>query len=529
MAANRRKSNDRLWAKSEKREIPGRGRRLRFNGKSLYIIIPVLLCCILIIANMIQYFHFYRVSNAIYEICSHSSNESELKGLVAYANNLDTANLLNTGLTIISIAVTIWIGLNIYNVVNKEDVEKTLGEYDKRIIDLDKDREKRLQFFTKKAEFVNLLYLTGNQYCASEFFANLFWNTKEEYSNIDNVIKCERKYIQCCTYYENNRKEKANRLACELMDEYKELMSEPPYTTCSETDPMKNFLRMRLSDAIFYKNMTVPIEKLNLTEVEKSVRYYEDIINNPSEIRVWDDVVLAYFYNSQGYLIYNMGKHISNKLCDKNRAYMDAAQKKLKEATRKAPFRGRYKRNLGLVYQFQDDKKTAETYKDAMKTDPLDCKAYNTVAALSLKKIDKDCGINDRVEKNVLLDEMDFSGEAVQKYLKDIDDDIVWCRIAEKINFSQVDTHFNMAKAYLYKYLWEGRENSEFLKIAHEQIGIAERLSSDTAGTMYVKRNIYEAEGKFEEALECANNKLIIKSGDNPGLLKKYGERVEQT
>ena len=80
---------------------------------------------------------------------------------MAYANNLDTANLLNTGLTIISIAVTIWIGLNIYNVVNKEDVEKTLGEYDKRIIDLDKDREKRLQFFTKKAEFVNLLYLTG--------------------------------------------------------------------------------------------------------------------------------------------------------------------------------------------------------------------------------------------------------------------------------------------------------------------------------------------------------------------------------
>ena len=58
---------------------------------------------------------------------------------------------------------------------------------------------------------------------------------------------------------------------------------------------------------------------------------------------------------------------------------------------------------------------------------------------------------------------------------------------------------------------------------------LPKRLSSDTASTMYVKRNIYEAEGKFEEALECANNKLIIKSGDNPGLLKKYGERVEQT
>lgn len=523
MAANRRKSNDKLWAKTAKQEISGR--RLRFNGKSLYIIIPVLLCCILVIANMIQYFHFYRVSNAIYEICIHSSNESELKALVAYADNLDTANLLNTGLTIISIAVTIWIGLNIYNVVNKEDVEKTLGEYNKRIVDLDQEREKRLQFFTKKAEFVNLLYLTGNQYCASEFFANLFWNTKEEYSNIDNVIKCERKYIQCCTYYENNRKEKANKLACELMDEYKELMSEPPYTTCSETDPMKNFLRMRLSDAIFYKNMTVPVKMLNLPEVEKSVRYYEDIINNPSEIRVWDDTVLAYFCNSQGYLIYNMGKHISDKYCAKNKAYMAAAQKKLKEATEKAPFRGRYKRNLGLVYQFRDDKETAETYKDAMKADPLDCKAYNTLAALSLKNIDKNCGINDRANTDILLDQMDFSGEEAQKYLEEIDDDIVWCRIAEKINFSQVDTHYNMAKAYLYKYLWEGRKNKEFLKLAHEQIGIAERLSSDTVGTIYVKRNIYEAEGKFEEALKCAKNKLIKESGDNPALLKKYDER----
>lgn len=40
-----------------------------------------------------------------------------------------------------------------------------------------------------------------------------------------------------------------------------------------------------------------------------------------------------------------------------------------------------------------------------------------------------------------------------------------------------------------------------------------------------MKRNIYEAEGKFEEALECAENKLIDESGDNPALLEKYKER----
>ena len=83
-----------------------------------------------------------------------------------------------------------------------------------------------------------------------------------------------------------------------------------------------------------------------------------------------------------------------------------------------------------------------------------------------------------------------------------------------------------MAKAYLYKYLWE--KNSEFLKIAHEQIGIAERLSSDTVGTIYIKRNIYEAEGKFKEALKCAENELIAEGGDNKALKKKYNQRVRQ-
>jgi len=38
-------------------------------------------------------------------------------------------SLLTTGLTIISIAVAIWLGLNIYNVVNKQDVEDTLESY----------------------------------------------------------------------------------------------------------------------------------------------------------------------------------------------------------------------------------------------------------------------------------------------------------------------------------------------------------------------------------------------------------------
>ena len=88
--------------------------------KKLWIIIPVSLCVILVIVNMVQYFQFYKVLNAVYEICKESSDSESAIGLMKYAGNLETEGLLSTGLTIISIAVTVWIGLNMYNIINKE-------------------------------------------------------------------------------------------------------------------------------------------------------------------------------------------------------------------------------------------------------------------------------------------------------------------------------------------------------------------------------------------------------------------------
>lgn len=42
--------------------------------------------------------------------------------------------MLNTGFTIISIAITVWIGLNIYNVVSKEYIQKAIEEYNEEML-----------------------------------------------------------------------------------------------------------------------------------------------------------------------------------------------------------------------------------------------------------------------------------------------------------------------------------------------------------------------------------------------------------
>ena len=98
------------------------------RNRNFGIMIPVCLCAILVIANLMQYIYFYRVLNEVYKICKEVSGENAL-ALMEYTNNLETDSLLSTGLTVISIAVAMWIGLNIYNVVNKQDVENTLESF----------------------------------------------------------------------------------------------------------------------------------------------------------------------------------------------------------------------------------------------------------------------------------------------------------------------------------------------------------------------------------------------------------------
>lgn len=535
--------------------------------KILCIIIPVCLCSILIIANLIQYFQFYKVLNEVYETCKKASDSKGALAFMEYANNLETDSLLTTGITVISIAVTMWIGLNIYNAVNRQDVEKklddyeksiekmqsdhkkniektmhnyykntetvlqnhsenlkaTLDDFEKRIDDSDEKREKKTQYLTRKAEFANLLYLTGERYCASNFFATLFWKTKTEYSNIDSVIKCERKYVQCCISYEKNELVKANILARELVEQYRELMSEDPYMSWDEADPMKNFLKMRLSDTLFYKNMTT--HNFDMREAQESIRYYNEIIKHLNKIIEWDREIKAYFYNSQGYTLYHMSRHA---LDSKREKYLNRAQKKLEDAVINIPYKGRYRRNLGLIYQAKGQYKEArKTYKEAFIKDPSDYKAYNTVAALDLKEFDKETGIDNR--NKILLDKMVFKDEIKQRWQSIIDDDIKWCKSAERICFSFVDTHYNMAKAYLYKYICEERTNPVLLDLAKVQISIAENLNPDAPGTMFIKRNICEADGNFEEAYKCVDEKLIKENDRNDKLRGRYKEEMKKS
>ena len=86
-----------------------------------------------------------------------------------------------------------------------------------------------------------------------------------------------------------------------------------------------------------------------------------------------------------------------------------------------------------------------------------------------------------------------------------------------------------MAKAYLYKYICEERTNPVLLDLAKVQISIAENLNPDAPGTMFIKRNICEADGNFEEAYKCVDEKLIKENDRNDKLRGRYKEEMKKS
>ena len=63
------------------------------RSQYLCIMIPVCICIILIMINIIQYFSLYKVLNELYRICMESSGNENVVALVKYINNLEMDSL----------------------------------------------------------------------------------------------------------------------------------------------------------------------------------------------------------------------------------------------------------------------------------------------------------------------------------------------------------------------------------------------------------------------------------------------------
>ena len=492
--------------------------------KILCIAIPIFLCGILVFVNIMQYYASREMLNML--VMQASQQGSSAGQLWEQGNGIVTTDLLNTGITIISIAVTIWIGLNIYNVVSKEEIEKRMKEYDGYRKEIDQYMDEYRKSMTK-VYMTNQLYRTSDRYIASEFFMDQFEKSIDIFEG-KVLIAAERRYISCCNNYEYGRWSEARKMAEQLLVEYNNLYLK--YMDAGEVsldDAQKNFLLMRKADMLFYKNTSASHlpDGFSCEEMEESAALFAGVLENMA-VKMKDNKALkGYFYNSMGYTPDLVRTHVEDQ--ERRGSAAEKSLEYMKKAVQYRPDNGRYHRNLGLAYEhagrYDDAKKE---YQEAVHCDKEDCKAYISLGALELKQIDQKLKLYERTEEGSKRFLMDISGNELKEYKKNIEQSILNSKIAMSMQFGFEDSHYNIAKAYMYQYLLSDKSEKQWFTQAKEELDIALSLNASSRGALFCLRNLYEAEGDIEKALEVSNMSAIKEVGDNPKMKKAYEEQI---
>ena len=302
-------------------------------------------------------------------------------GFVSYYSSGNGQIAESNIISILSIAVSIWIGLNIYNVVNKEDIEDTVEklheEYERTASD------------NLKYNLLKYFDATKDRYEISQFFHEAFEDS-EEYSTslYKKLLEIEKLYVKCVNAYEKGHRDESEGRALQIID-----LTRKPSKYKKDILIYCYFLS-RKSDALFYKYYRKSIDK-----VKESISLYDellDIIHKSREYEL-DSQSLAYINNTIGYTYKIMAD--MTKSGDEKEDLLKKAVYYLDKAIKDNPQKARYLQNLGAVYQeigklYNGDNKldnlylAQEKYERAASAILYDYKSYNNRGSIELEIID---------------------------------------------------------------------------------------------------------------------------------------------
>ena len=426
-------------------------------------------------------------------------------------------------ISIISIAVTVWIGLNIYNVISKEDIDIFMNKIDKKINrsmlqlrEID-DKLQETDIKLSMTQFIFLLKETRSRYIISYYFAMCFSNSKEKIDNIDNLVKIEYLFIKTIQFYENNNYNLALEYCQKALSyflEY-EIINKPR----KDYKLLDAYKCCRLSDLYFYKNISslrmnasVSIDELTRSiELYCTLKKYIDDHQDDYDIDFISNELYGYIHNTIAYTYQEMA-FLSNE-----KEFIENAEKEYYEVFKNYKENGRYYRNFGTFLERTNKKEEAlENYKKAIDLNKSDYKAYNNYYALKLKMIESDI-LNIMDRKNIeLFSELEFKFicNSVEK-ISVINDSISKLTAISRTDYNFCDLYYNTAKGYLFKYLCSKNRDTRLLDKALEINETALILNENNLGALFTKRNIYEAYNKIKEANEVNNKIKAINSRNN--------------
>ncbi len=506
-SCSKTQSKEKVYKTIKKERKSGYMRRKGYKILPLIIIVILALMCML-----------YCIFNFL--IFQEIKEKVTTEGMISFKMMSDVINIM-------AIAVSVWIGLNIYNIYKKADIDNILEEL--------KENNYRMNYEYQRRKFILQLERTEEWYEISEYFCRCFEHEDEIPLAVwDRLCDIEKSFVRVCKAYEKRKR----KIQISAVKEAEQLLSVVEYTMEHgkgiQNTLLGTYIDIRKADLLFYKNHPVNWENQKFCEKEllESVLLYE----KHEDLKKKDNKIAGYMANTIGFSNLLLMQNVQDIPLKKQ--YYEEAEKELEEAINSAS-KGRYYQNKGALYEQREKlqqagdivaeevdyyEKAYKCYKDALSAENMDSKIYNLLGSVCLKRFEKRTGIDKRFSSDGKL-LYERKGEILEEEDKAlIKEAYNWMLLGLQVQEPIINTYYNLAKACMYYWLFVEVDMKEMQIKGEQYLEIVKALEPENQGYLFTQRNYYEAQNNIEKALEINKS---IRGGDTELAKKRYQKYIK--
>lgn len=486
---------------------------------------------------------FYDSSKAVMTILEQSdtaqtnySNEGVKETVERSVNELSQNGANSTTELLIGlfgIIISVWVGLNIYNVLKKDDYNDLLQTINDKCDEHDVIQKKVEETYSGNMEMhISYLYKTFDiNNNSSQYFYSMFKDIDKanlDYIFLLNATFLETIYVKITTIHEKNEHIKMGPYILEGKQRCKEMLKwlDQNSEKIVDKDRLKGYIKYRQGRMDFYQGM------MNYYAYNKkgdASNCFMDAAHKLEEAIQKDSLITSNIdiYNTLGYIYIKIYEWNINELHPtlQPSQMKDIINKALDNCLRSKHETAKSLKNLGIVYERLgrlDD--AIQKYKEATTNDYCDYQSRICLASAYLKKAQETLEIT--TARKELLCEMHFSEKKATAALSFIEKASLELTIAQIIDNRSANYYYKKGQLLTYRYLLEKnkKKKNDYCVKAQKCFFISHSLHPTFDAHRFHERNFYEAINNIKEA-QRINSKLCGLDVDN--LQKLYENKTK--
>lgn len=275
----------------------------KIDKRNFLFAIPIFIL-LLISTFQIAYFYFESsITNRIIDTMSYGNITEDTITLIREFINTYSNQYFSLGLEIIGIAISIWIGLNIYNIVKRDSIKELETVAKKTQHDLNEFSNNYKQFNITAIENAHVPEDRINDYFLERFTktnANIL-----DYKLTKYIVFFERSFERVIDSYNNENydlmKKHLEKLKIEIQSFQSDIQLKYPSLEQDSIQLIEAYISCRKGDYHYYCGLYYKSQKI-FTLSSNELKISQENYSSKVLIKITEDEVIQYLNNVQGYI-----------------------------------------------------------------------------------------------------------------------------------------------------------------------------------------------------------------------------------